>query len=283
MTRGSSTGEGGAAVSASDQATEMDALLARIILDVPAERPIFRFCDIARALTSVVLASEPQFVMGIFGGWGSGKSTLMGEIQRLVTEQQRQAVVVHFNAWRYEREAQLITPLLDTVRASLADWAARQEPDDPRAERVRGIAGRIGHVVRALVRATSLDIGVPGTVSLTVNPGKALDELISDPDDAAASPQSLYYGAFQELNGAFSAVREAGLSRIVVFVDDLDRCLPERALTVLESMKLFFDTPGFIFVVGLDEQVIASAISRKLGQSSTSSTKEDVHGGVGRE
>jgi hypothetical protein len=48
--------------------------------------------------------------------------------------------------------------------------------------------------------------------------------------------------------------------RIVVFIDDLDRCLPLNALSVLESMKLFFDLDGFIFVAGLDQRVIAQAI-----------------------
>ena len=94
---------------------------------------------------------------------------------------------------------------------------------------------------------------MPGGTSVTVDPGKALDELSSAPEDAAAEPQSLYYGAFEELSRAFAEVQTAGLSRIIVFVDDLDRCLPERALTVLESMKLFFDafpsgtgfTPGW--------------------------------------
>jgi hypothetical protein len=48
--------------------------------------------------------------------------------------------------------------------------------------------------------------------------------------------------------------------RIVVFIDDLDRCLPLNALTVLESMKLFFDLEDFVFVAGLDQQVIERAI-----------------------
>jgi predicted KAP-like P-loop ATPase len=49
----------------------------------------------------------------------------------------------------------------------------------------------------------------------------------------------------------------------VVFVDDLDRCLPASAPEVLESMKLFFDLQGFVFVVGLDRQVVERAIEAK--------------------
>ena len=48
--------------------------------------------------------------------------------------------------------------------------------------------------------------------------------------------------------------------RLVVFVDDLDRCLPERAVEALEAIKLFLDVPGCIFVLGVDRQVIERGI-----------------------
>jgi KAP family P-loop domain len=248
------------------------AFVGHTVLDVPAKHPTLRFEPIAEALARIVLGSEPRFAVGIFGGWGSGKSTLMDEIERLVRQQQ-QVIVVQFNAWRYERESHLIVPLLDSIRATLSEWAARPENSGAEGERVKGIAGRIGRVVRALVRATSLNIGLPGAVSFTVEPGKALDEMSPEPGDAAASPQSLYYAAFQELNAAFTDVTNADISRIIVFVDDLDRCLPGQALTVLESMKLFFDMPGFVFVVGLDERVVESAVRTKFEQQPDSASR----------
>ena len=48
--------------------------------------------------------------------------------------------------------------------------------------------------------------------------------------------------------------------RLVVFVDDLDRCLPEKAIQVLEAVKLFLDVPGCIFVLGLDAEAFESAV-----------------------
>jgi formylglycine-generating enzyme required for sulfatase activity len=51
--------------------------------------------------------------------------------------------------------------------------------------------------------------------------------------------------------------------RLVVFVDDLDRCLPEKAVEVLEAIKLFVDAPGCVFVLGLDQAVIARGIEIK--------------------
>lgn len=238
--------------------------IGHIVLDVPAEHPTLKFEDMARALAEIITGSEPQFAVGIFGGWGSGKSTLMDAIKKQVKP--AEAVVVDFNAWRYEREPHLIVPLLDTVRAGLLDWARSHAKDD-RSDKVRTIAARIGRVIRALVRATTLEVGLPGAVSISMDPDKALESISEIHDDATATPQSLYYAAFEQLSKAFADVQGAGLSRIVVFVDDLDRCLPERALTVLESMKLFFDTQGFIFVVGLDERVVQSAVRTKFARN----------------
>ncbi|MGQ9492320.1 MAG: SUMF1/EgtB/PvdO family nonheme iron enzyme [Anaerolineae bacterium] len=51
--------------------------------------------------------------------------------------------------------------------------------------------------------------------------------------------------------------------RLVLFVDDLDRCLPEKAVEVLEAIKLFLDVPGYVFVLGLERKVIEEGIRVK--------------------
>jgi formylglycine-generating enzyme required for sulfatase activity len=47
---------------------------------------------------------------------------------------------------------------------------------------------------------------------------------------------------------------------LVVFVDDLDRCLPDKAVEVLEAIKLFLDVSGCIFVLGLDSEAVEQAV-----------------------
>src|SRR5581483_6682801 len=51
--------------------------------------------------------------------------------------------------------------------------------------------------------------------------------------------------------------------KLVIFIDDLDRCLPENAITVLESLKLFFDNRYCIFVVGIDHDVVEEGIQHR--------------------
>jgi tetratricopeptide (TPR) repeat protein len=48
---------------------------------------------------------------------------------------------------------------------------------------------------------------------------------------------------------------------LVVIIDDLDRCLPDNALRVLDSIKIFLDDSDCIFLLGLDRQVVETAIA----------------------
>ncbi len=49
--------------------------------------------------------------------------------------------------------------------------------------------------------------------------------------------------------------------RIAVFIDDLDRCLPEKVVELLEAIKLFLDIAGYLFVIGVDREVVKKGIS----------------------
>src|SRR4051794_10891446 len=93
----------------------------RILLDVPLEQNLaLGFNDLADAFQSVIETSPAQFAIGLFGGGGSGKTTLMrGIAQRL---SHANCAVVWFSAWRYEKEPHLIVPLLDVVREGLMTW-----------------------------------------------------------------------------------------------------------------------------------------------------------------
>jgi ABC-type phosphate/phosphonate transport system ATPase subunit len=56
----------------------------RLLLDVPSAAPALGFPNRARALAEIVMDSDPRFAIGIFGGWGSGKTTLMEAIKQLI-------------------------------------------------------------------------------------------------------------------------------------------------------------------------------------------------------
>ena len=51
--------------------------------------------------------------------------------------------------------------------------------------------------------------------------------------------------------------------RVVIFVDDLDRCGPDQALALLDAIKIFLDVPNCVFVLGIDRSIIQQALVKK--------------------
>ena len=239
-------------------------MYSKILLDNPSARPGLKFEAYASALKDIIERSDPQFSVGIFGGWGSGKTTLMRAIEKQLSDR---IVSVWFNAWRYEKEEHLIIPLLDTLRDALVTWAAAAEANpaiDPSfRDRAIKAASTITKAARAIFAGLEIKARVP-LVEVSLDANKTVAEwrqgdAETDRKDAE-SPQSAYHVSFQALQESLTEFTERGKQRIVVFIDDLDRCLPANALQVLESMKLFFDLDGFVFVVGLDQKAFDASV-----------------------
>jgi hypothetical protein len=234
----------------------------RILLDEPARRPALGFDEYAQAFAAITRQSEPRFAVGIFGDWGSGKTTLMHAIEReLLVEEQ--VVTLWFNAWRYEREEHLIVPLLDTLREVLVAWAKRPNIDRDLRDRAMEAAATVARAAGALLSGLSITAGIPGGPGLMLDVDRTTAGWEQRQEAAARQPRSLYHASFRALQQSLAEFVDHGRQRIVVFIDDLDRCLPTSALEVLESMKLFFDLEGFVFVVGLDREVVQRAIETK--------------------
>ena len=221
----------------------------KILLDNPSKRPVLGFDAYASALKDIIELSDPQFSVGIFGGWGSGKTTLMRAVEEKLNDQ---IISVWFNAWRYEKEEHLIVPLLDELRDMLVTWAASAEANpasDPSLrERAIKAAATISKAARAILSGMTITAGVPliGSPEVSVEASKVVAEWrqssVTEDQECAESPQSPYHASFKALQESLAEFIQYGKQRIVVFIDDLDRCLPVNALQVLESMKLFFDT-----------------------------------------
>ena len=249
----------------------------KVILDTPIMNPKLGFDSYINAFTSIIEQSETRFSIGIFGGWGSGKSTLMEGIQQQLNHSQ--CITVEFSAWRYEKEEHLIIPLLDSIREALLNW---EHQNAQTKKFIQKLTHKIGGVTESLISGFSMQLGIPGALKVSFDANKALATAKSIDKEAEKSnvPRSFYLAAFQALQQAFKEFKKSEPDRkIVVFIDDLDRCLPDGALEVLESMKLFFDLPGFVFIVGLDRQVVEWCIECKYSQENLySHNNEELSG-----
>lgn len=233
----------------------------------------------AKTLASVALGTKGPFTIGIFGSWGHGKTSLLRLVQSLLKTKANKKLVttVWFNAWQYEREEHPIVPLTATVIRSLE-------------ENYSGFSKGLKKTATALINglrsvayafASKMTVKVPGLAEFEAGfvakeMSKRYEELKARTIDPLLD-QSLYYNAFQTLEKInVQQGKDTERLKVVVFIDDLDRCLPEHALHLLESIKLVLSQPGFIFVMALDKNLIESYLNQRF--SKEYGLKEYAHG-----
>jgi hypothetical protein len=237
-----------------------------IITDDISLDPILDFNLYRNAIVNIIRNSYPKFTIGIFGDWGTGKSTLMDSIDKKLRNEDHDLVIVRFDTWRYERENQFaLIPLLKTIQFSIPEEKYKNLKE---AFKEAGIFGlRIstdflsGFVTTQLgkIAGDSFKKGLDNFSEKVIPELKKINEI---------EKNTIYFEGQKKIENLIKKIRESNPSfRIVVFVDDLDRCSPKKTLEVLESIKIFLGMEGFIYVIGMSHDVVTKLIDLEYKES----------------
>lgn len=210
-------------------------------------------------IADAAIGTPGPFTIGVYGGWGHGKSSVLNLARKRIDEDDgTDAVTVWFNAWQYEKEQHPVLPLAATIMRQIVHQIERGSGADEWFATAH-------NALRSLVYAVKMKpMGVGLDASKAVD---RYDELQNR--NSLQGEDTLYYSLFEKLDQASNALAATG-PKIVVFIDDLDRCLPRHALTLLESIKLVLSQPGFIFVLGVNRAVLESHIQQQHRDNSWS-------------
>jgi KAP family P-loop domain len=241
----------------------------QIITDEPInDAPDFKkYTD---QLSKLIVYSIPRFTVGIYGGWGTGKTTFMRMIKHEIDQKYSNNVeTVWFDAWRYEKEQySAMVPLLRTINLSLKNAIGNSKDIKKKKilTRIEGHVSKLGGHTTVNV-AANVGAGSGGSQS---DIGKIIDDYKSDGSVMHGQERIYFHKHITEhLQEELYKIRNEEYDfRIVIFVDDLDRCTPERALELLESIKTFFDIEGIVYVIGIDPITIDPLIQTKYGKES---------------
>jgi len=219
-----------------------------------------RMLSYAKLVAGAAMGTPGPFTIGVFGKWGEGKSSVLRQARSLITESNNEAICVWFNAWQYDHEPYPIVPLALTI-AERVDSEIPESNKHKNASRwitLREIAASLRALASGLTLKTPfVDIDIKEILS-------AVDRSVAASEGEVIRP-GLYQKAFGLLQAASSAEPDGRTERppIVVFIDDLDRCLPQHALRLLQAIRLVLSQPGFIFVLALDRDPIVYYLTRE--------------------
>lgn len=171
-------------------------------------------------------------------------------------------MTVWFDAWKYDRERYLaLIPFLRQLNILLRNVTSSNTRSREGAERT----------LNALMDSVDLNVGIGSVVSAHVSFDKFKESLKADPSLMMDGQKiSMHQHPTDHLAFAIQKLRDKyPKTRIVVFIDDLDRCFPDKALEVLESIKAFLDIDGIVYVIAMDSNSIDTILKNKYGEKST--------------
>ena len=208
----------------------------------------------------------------ISGGWGTGKTSAMRWLDGLLKHwnQTGNGMKVHpvwFYPWKYEKKEDVWRGLVSEV------IIASIKVEDITWQRAKNAAKQFGLFLGKSFLHTLASVKFKGKVSAGAAEAEAEADLTCLKDILAeyqevAHPEKAYLNEFEESLEKWVTTTLGDDERMVIFIDDLDRCMPEIALQVLEALKLYLNIPKLIFVVGVDKTVVEKLVVehyRKLG------------------
>ena len=211
---------------------------------------------LAEALREIILTSQTPITVGVIGDWGAGKTSIMRMTEQLL-EINNNAKTIWFNAWKYDRVYDLRIAFIQKILIDIKnDKTMQAQAKDIAADLIK----RVDWLALAQSAAS---LYVSSSTGSIVNP---VLQLIPNSIKQKKPEESIaligeFDKRFQELIDVY-----AKDERVVVFIDDLDRCLPEKAISILESIKLFLDAEKCIFVIGINKKIIEKGVDLRYKQ-----------------
>lgn len=209
--------------------------------DSPAQKDDFHISRYIDGLATFVRSCNTPMTVSVQGDWGTGKTSIM-QMVRSRLEHDSDISIVWFNTWQFSQ-------------FNMADHLPLLM--------MNKLVNTVGHSSSALkaqgkqILSGLLDIGMKVATGGNVD-GKSVTDLFSGD----------FFDQFENLKGTFEKLvkeRAGENGRVIIFIDDLDRLAPARAVELLEVLKIFLDCEQCVFVLAIDYNVVARGVREKYG------------------
>lgn len=246
----------------------------------PWNDDLLDFAAYGATFTNLIQSIADTKVISIEAGFGHGKTFF----RKAWAEHLRQAgeVVVEIDAQQSDHSGEPIITFLGALiavapvkqRSKVATIAAK-------SGKWAGIASRA--VTRAVLRNGAEEVieAASGYVSGKIEGNQALEGAVKELEEGMsklagqmiASQLAAEHARQEELPKQIDDLRDAltkgrEAQRVVILIDELDRCHPDYALALLEAMKLVFGRPGFVFCLMVNADYLESIAHHRFGANS---------------
>ena len=226
--------------------------------DNPSSLDLLAFSAVAETVASALLDDHlDPVVLGVSGRWGSGKTTVLQLVGAKLDELNdggSKILVVHADPWRYDPATGVKESLISEVLSTLEGEVDGKAAEGSKAKEL------FKRLVRRVDWARAITLAAKSSLLLQIPSINDITGLVKD-TEGDSGDQARGLEAFRnEFRQLMESPELAHVKRVVVLVDDLDRCLPPTVIETLEGIRLFLAVPKMSFVIAADEERVADAI-----------------------
>lgn len=186
-------------------------------------------------------------VFGLHGEWGTGKSTFMHLMKKIIDSKNyengnKKYISFNINPWEYDNERNFIAVFIAKLYGQVNDL-------------IKDESQNTVNLLKALVKP--LKISFKNIANIEYDFSKLNFNEQKSEIDKVVSENFLLSKTIEDIleNPVFDELK------IVVFIDDLDRCSIDKVMEVIESIKLVLNSKNCIFFIGCDRNYLENAIS----------------------
>lgn len=216
-------------------------------------------------IVKLISAHKGNMTFAIDGAWGCGKTFVLEEIEKRLSEDaSKKYLVIPYNCWQYDYYDE---PLVALV-SSLLDFLKKTKRVSPkRKEKIVAIAKQLGKAAfsvgaHLLEYKTGLNLEKEAEAAKDIIDG--IDE-VSGINERSFDPNFDLKDTLEKLKKELAKLSND--KAIVFCVDELDRCLPEYAIKVLERLHhLTEELPNTITIIAVDKTRLENTVCSIFGK-----------------
>lgn len=194
----------------------------------------------SEAFAQLCETCKTPLVIGLYGTWGVGKTSLMKLIQKNLDAVK--TINIYFNLWEHQLDE---NPAISLAH-KIADCAGLKSEKE-----VKKILTLIATAFGARLLKWSTGLSIFDLLKL----GNTYEKERFESEEAQLKLKKHFIKLIN------IATRQQNVTkRLIFFIDDIDRCLPDKTLKLLEALKLFLNIEGCIFFVGVDRRALEQSI-----------------------
>lgn len=259
--------------------------------DIETTTDYLNFSIVSKTVADLIIESgDNPISIGVSGSWGVGKSSMVKMIGKDLNNQSgdNKYIFLEFNAWLYQGYEDAKSALLQSVTQKLTEQMQKQgiNEDGELGKKFKKFLKRINWFQVSKLTLPLFAGFIPGAASVGViaNFANAIKNSWNNRDKKSENGEAIntaFEGLtpelenflkdneeivepvtkqIEEIRDEFEEILGQLKVKLVVLVDDLDRCLPETAISTLEAMRLLLFVKRTAFIIAADEQMIRNGV-----------------------